>query len=180
MTRGSGPAPTVADPGRSTSLALPFALRGEEGEWLSFGNTAIIIRASAESTGGAFTVFEEVPPLGDVSRHVHQHEDEMYYVLEGEHDFECGDQTFRLAAGAVVFLPRGIPHAHRRVVPHVGRLLGLTVPASTVSSAPSMRQLGRGADGDRGCPSLRGPWHHLAHLSQTTDGWRGLTWSRTS
>ena len=52
----------------------------------------------------------------------------MYYVLEGEHDFECGDQTFRLAAGGVVFLPRGIPHAHRRVVPHVGRLLGLTVP----------------------------------------------------
>jgi mannose-6-phosphate isomerase-like protein (cupin superfamily) len=128
MTPESVSTPTVAGPGRSTSLALPFALRGEEGERLNFGDTTIIIRASAESTAGAFTLFEEVPPLGDTSRHVHDNEDEMFYVLEGEHDFECGDQSFRLGAGGLVFLPRGIPHAHRRVVPRVGRLLVLTVP----------------------------------------------------
>ena len=52
----------------------------------------------------------------------------MFYVLEGEHDFECGDKSFRLGPGGFVFLPRGIPHARRSVVPRVGRLLGWAVP----------------------------------------------------
>jgi mannose-6-phosphate isomerase-like protein (cupin superfamily) len=112
-----------------TASPEPFALPGGEGEHLLFGNVSMIVRASAESTGGAFTVFEEVPPLTDVARHVHQHEDEMYYVLDGEHEFDCGDRSFRRGPGGIVFLPRGIPHAHRRVVPGAGRLLSMTTPA---------------------------------------------------
>jgi quercetin dioxygenase-like cupin family protein len=50
-------------------------------------------------------------------------------VLEGEHIVQCGDQEFRLGPGGVVFLPRGIPHSQRRVVPGEGRLLVLTSPA---------------------------------------------------
>lgn len=111
------------------SPPAPFALRSDQGERLAFGDVTLVVRASAESTGGAFTVFEEVPPLSDVARHVHQHEDELYYVLEGEHEFDCGDRRFRLGPGDLVFLPRGIPHAHRRVVPRAGRLLSMTTPA---------------------------------------------------
>jgi mannose-6-phosphate isomerase-like protein (cupin superfamily) len=107
----------------------PFALRQDEGERLIFGDTTILVRASADSTGGAFTVFEESPPVLDTSRHVHANEDEMYYVLEGEHVFVCGDQEFRLGPGGMVFLPRGIPHEHRRVVPKAGRLLSMASPA---------------------------------------------------
>src|SRR4051812_13340059 len=106
----------------------PFALPPADGEHLSFGGVTIIVRASAENTGGAFTLFEEIPPLTDVARHVHQHEDEMYYVLDGEHEFDCGNRTFRLGPGGLVFLPRGIPHPHRRVMPRAGRLLSMTTP----------------------------------------------------
>ena len=107
----------------------PFALNHDEGERLIFGDTTILVRAGADNTGGAFTVFEEPPPLLDTSRHVHANEDEMYYVLEGEHVFACGDQEFRLGPGGIVFLPRGIPHSHRRVVPKAGWLLSMTSPA---------------------------------------------------
>jgi quercetin dioxygenase-like cupin family protein len=89
----------------------------------------VVVRASAETTGGALSVFEEVPPLADTPRHVHRDEDELYYVLDGEHEFQCGDQVFRLGPGGLVFLPRGVPHAHRRLVPGAGRLLGMTTPA---------------------------------------------------
>jgi len=105
-----------------------FAGRPGEGEHLVFGGTTIIVRASAEMTGGAFTMFEEAAPLLDTSRHVHRNEDELYYVVEGEHVYQCGDQEFQVGPGGLVFLPRGVPHAHRRVVPQVGRLIFMTFP----------------------------------------------------
>ncbi len=79
-------------------------------------------------TGGAFSVFEGSAPLLDTSRQVHLNEDEMYYVVEGEHIYQCGDEEFQVGPGGVVFLPRGVPHAHRRVVPQAGRLIFMTSP----------------------------------------------------
>jgi mannose-6-phosphate isomerase-like protein (cupin superfamily) len=98
------------------------------GERLTFGEGTIIVRASGETTGGAFAVLEEVPPLRDTPKHVHANEDEMFYVLEGEHIVECGEEEFRLGPGDLVFLPRGVPHAQRRVVPGEGRFLVLASP----------------------------------------------------
>jgi mannose-6-phosphate isomerase-like protein (cupin superfamily) len=43
--------------------------------------------------------------------HVHQHEDEYSYVLEGEVGFEVGDDSFTARAGQLVAKPRGIWHA---------------------------------------------------------------------
>jgi mannose-6-phosphate isomerase-like protein (cupin superfamily) len=106
-----------------------FALDANGGERLVFGDVAVLVRASAETTRGAFTVIEELPPIVDTPLHVHAKEEEMFYVLEGEHIVQCGDQEFNLGPGGVVFLPRGIPHSQRRVVPGEGRLLVLTSPA---------------------------------------------------
>jgi mannose-6-phosphate isomerase-like protein (cupin superfamily) len=109
--------------------AAGYALDADGGERLVFGGGTILIRASAETTGGAFTVFEEVPPLLDTPLHVHANEDELFYSLDGEHIVQCGDEEFPLEPGGVIFLPRGVPHSQRRVVPGVGRLLVLTSPA---------------------------------------------------
>jgi mannose-6-phosphate isomerase-like protein (cupin superfamily) len=112
-----------------TSGSFGFSLDASGGERLTFGDGTILIRASAESTGGAFTVFEEIPPLLDTPLHIHANEDELFYVLEGEHVIQCGDEEFRLGPGGVAFLPRGVPHSQRRAVPGEGRLLVLTSPA---------------------------------------------------
>ena len=98
------------------------------GELLRFGEVTILVRASGESTGGALSVFEEVPPMVDTPRHVHSKDDELFHVLEGEHVIEVGDQEFRAGPGATVFAPRGVPHAQRRVVAGEGRLLVVTTP----------------------------------------------------
>jgi hypothetical protein len=64
--------------GGLTIQSHAFAGRAGDGERLVFGGTTLIVRASAEMTGGAFSVFEESAPLLDTSRHVHLNEDEMY------------------------------------------------------------------------------------------------------
>jgi quercetin dioxygenase-like cupin family protein len=53
----------------------------------------------------------------------------LFYVLEGEHVFQCGEDEFHVGPGGIVFAPRGVPHAHRRVVPRTGRFLTLVSPA---------------------------------------------------
>jgi len=108
--------------------AAGFVLADGEGEQLAFSEAEFLVKASADTTGGAFTVIEERDPL-DTPRHVHAHEDELFIVLEGDHVFEIGDREFTGGPGAVVFGPRGVPHAHRRVVPRTGRFLTLTSPA---------------------------------------------------
>jgi mannose-6-phosphate isomerase-like protein (cupin superfamily) len=111
------------------NAAYGYALAPDGGERLVFGDLTILIRASAETTAGAFTLFEEVPPLADTPLHVHANEDEWFYVLEGEHVFRVGDDEFPTGPGGLVFAPRGVPHAQRRVAPGEGRLLVLTSPA---------------------------------------------------
>jgi mannose-6-phosphate isomerase-like protein (cupin superfamily) len=44
--------------------------------------------------------------------YVHETEDEMLYVLEGEINFRCGGETFDLQKGGFVFLPRGIEYSY--------------------------------------------------------------------
>jgi mannose-6-phosphate isomerase-like protein (cupin superfamily) len=107
---------------------VPFALPAGEGERLVFGEATILLRATAGQTGGRFSLFEAVPPLVDTPLHVHEHEDEVFYVLEGEHVYRVGDEEFRVGPGGVVFAPRGVPHAQRRVRPGEGRQLVLTAP----------------------------------------------------
>lgn len=93
-----------------------------------FGDLTILLRVTSEASGGAFTLFEEVPPLADTPLHVHRDEDELFYILEGEHVIRVGDADFPVGPGGVVFAPRGIPHSQRRVVPGEGRELVLTTP----------------------------------------------------
>jgi mannose-6-phosphate isomerase-like protein (cupin superfamily) len=106
-----------------------YALAADGGERLVFGDLTILVRATAESTGGAFTLFEELPPLADTPLHMHENEDELFYVLEGEHVFQVAEEEYPTGPGGLVFAPRGIPHAQRRVVSGKGRLLVLTSPA---------------------------------------------------
>jgi mannose-6-phosphate isomerase-like protein (cupin superfamily) len=101
---------------------------GSLAEHLRFSDAEFVIRASAETTGGALGIIEEIDPL-DTPPHVHTNEDEIFYVLEGEHVFRVGDQEHAVGPGEAVFAPRGVPHSQRRVVPRTGRTLTMVSPA---------------------------------------------------
>lgn len=105
-----------------------YHLDATRGEQLSFAGAVVLVKASAETTAGALAIIEEVEPL-DTPPHVHAHEDELFYVIEGEHVFRIGEDEFRAGPGAVVVAPRHVPHSHSRVVPRTGRFLTMVSPA---------------------------------------------------
>ena len=91
-----------------------FAYDTGEGEaWWWFGVLATI-KATEEQTGGRNTLVEILAPDGYESvLHVHHHEDEGFYILEGEMTFHAGDQTIKARPGSFLFGPKDVPHAFR-------------------------------------------------------------------
>ena len=62
-------------------------------------------------TGGRFGVLEYVSKPGhEPPPHWHEHEDEVFYIVEGHFEMHCGDQVFQVKAGECIFLPKRKPH----------------------------------------------------------------------
>jgi len=87
------------------------------------------LKASAEHTGGAYSLTDSVVPSGGgPPPHVHHQEHEAFWVLEGELEVQVGESTFRANAGSFVHLPKGIPHAYQNIGTGPARFLTLMVP----------------------------------------------------
>lgn len=54
-----------------------------------------------------------MPPGHATPYHLRHHEDEAFWVLDGEFAFICDGKKTVLGPGAYIFLPRGIPHGIR-------------------------------------------------------------------
>jgi quercetin dioxygenase-like cupin family protein len=88
-----------------------YALAPDEGEAAWFLGNRMTLKATRETTGGAYGLVESWVPAGaSPPLHVHHREDEAFYVLEGELTIRCGDETFSAPAGSFAFLPRDVPH----------------------------------------------------------------------
>ena len=89
-----------------------FAQEPGEGEtWWWLGVLATI-KATAEQTGGQYTLVEILAPEGYPGvLHVHHQEDEGFYILEGELTFHVGDQTIKACPGSFLLGPKDVPHA---------------------------------------------------------------------
>lgn len=96
------------------------------GERLPYAGMEFVLRASAESTNGAFGILEEIDAV-DAPLHVHQREDELFYVIEGRHVFTVGDTEHEAGPEDLVFGPRGVPHAQRHL-DRSGRTLTIFSP----------------------------------------------------
>ena len=84
---------------------------------------------TAASTGGRYTVLEQVTPPGwGPPRHIHSREDEILYILEGSYELHVGHERRTVSAGASAILPRGIPHGFRNVASTNSRLLCVIAP----------------------------------------------------
>ncbi len=68
------------------------------------------VLAGSGDTGGRFGLMEMLAPKGlGPSRHLHYHDNEGFYLLEGEITFYVGDETYAASSGTFVFLPHGVP-----------------------------------------------------------------------
>lgn len=103
----------------------PIALQRDEGEAFWFLGVLAIIKATGETTDGRVAVIEHLAPEGAGSPlHVHQREDEWFYVLEGELTLWIGGRVIKAPTGSFVYGPRGIPHTFTVSSPRARFLLG--------------------------------------------------------
>lgn len=116
-------------PGMGAAVAIIRA--AGDGEHLRFGGGGILtIKASAEETGGAFLLFEDHMPHGKTTPlHIHAHEDEALYVLEGEILVHIDGVNHAVGPRGFAMAPRGIPHAFM-VTSQSARVLTLQTPGS--------------------------------------------------
>ena len=108
-------------------MAGAFRSDPGQGERIHFMGQIALIRARGEDTGGLFSVMETRTPKGNgPSPHVHDREDEMFFVLDGEFSVTVGEETFEAKPGSFVFAPRGVPNGY--IATASGRHLTLVSP----------------------------------------------------
>ena len=100
-----------------------------EGTPVWFLGNLMVVKATAQSTNGAYGLLESWIPTGaSPPLHVHHREDEAFWVLEGALTIRCGAETYQAEAGSYVFLPRGVPHTFRVEGDTPARMLTLLTP----------------------------------------------------
>jgi len=105
--------------------AVYVAPGSEEALW--FFGMLVLVKVSAEQSGGQFNLTEQLGRRGTATPiHRQPGDDETFHVLEGELEFYLGEQQTILArAGATAYIPAGQPHAFV-VVSETARWLNLT------------------------------------------------------
>jgi glyoxylate utilization-related uncharacterized protein len=73
-------------------------------------------------------VVENAPREG-APFHKHLHEDESFYVLDGQFEISVGDATTVAGPGGYVYGPRDVPHRWTNVGGSRGRLLSVFAPS---------------------------------------------------
>ena len=126
------------------------------------GGDVITFKVTADETGGACSIFETItPPGGGPPPHVHQREDETFYVLAGEFHFQIGGASTIARAGTTLVAPRGVPHSFRNAGTVPGKLLVIISPGGFERFIEEFSQLPTNATaghGKAGCyrPEARG------------------------
>jgi quercetin dioxygenase-like cupin family protein len=95
------------------------------------GGSSVFLHLAGEDTGGASALMEfhvqpgyPVPPP-----HVHTHEDEISYVLDGEIEVTVGSESRIVRTGEAIFKPRGVAHAFALAGDAPARFLEVIAPA---------------------------------------------------
>jgi len=97
-----------------------------DGETVEFAGLGVRFMAAGEG----FSLVEHpiAPRTLAAPMHVHQHEDEYSYVLEGEVGVQIGDDVLYARPGDLVAKPRGVPHAFWNRTDEPARLLEIISP----------------------------------------------------
>ena len=116
------------------SNSKPVHTKYTSAETLDFpGAITLKILLSGKDTDGMQAIFEDIvqPGVGP-PRHIHHHQDEVFFFLEGQFIAEVGGQLFEFQPGDVAYIPRGTVHAFKNVGDQPGRLRYVFSPAESI------------------------------------------------
>jgi quercetin dioxygenase-like cupin family protein len=123
---------TLATSAPETSEEFRVVSSGHDrfGEYHPRGNSTILFKVVPRETNGGLFIIEHVklvkggPPL-----HVHPHQEEYFYLIDGEVLFQVGDKRLTLHPGDSILGPRGVPHTFSSVGGKPGHMLIAFTPA---------------------------------------------------
>jgi quercetin dioxygenase-like cupin family protein len=102
----------------------------DAGDLVDLGGIGVHFKIPGSMTDGTIAIVEHpVEPGVVVEPHVHQHEDELSYVLEGEVWVRVGDEEIHATAGSYVWKPRGVLHTFWNPGTSSARILEIISPA---------------------------------------------------
>jgi quercetin dioxygenase-like cupin family protein len=129
----------------------PKDLQAGKGRVLSVLGERVTLKLTGEDSDGSCAAVEiSTPPQVGPPLHVHQREDEAFYVLEGMYEIRVGGRVIPAPPGTFAFLPRGIPHRYTNVGYRTGRLFVTITPAGFEGFFEELSVLGPDAPVDRG------------------------------
>ena len=105
------------------------------GETHSLGFSTILFKALPRETNGSLFVIEHKglghggPPV-----HFHLHQDEWFYVMEGEVLFQVAGERKTLRAGESILGPRGVPHGFAGVGEKPAHMMIAFTPAGMMEA----------------------------------------------
>lgn len=127
-------ASTVVGPGEGATI------QGPAGGPLTF-------KVRGEQTNGSLCVIENVVAPGDgPPLHTHAHEDEAWYVVDGELRFKLDEDVRSAPAGSFVFVPRGARHCFQNIGHLPARILVSFTPAGMERFFDRFTALPEGSD----------------------------------
>ena len=106
---------------------LPVFVLPDAGEVLEI--VGVTHKLTSRQSGGAIFVFESgFDPGAGNGLHIHHHEVELGYVLEGALEVRLGSASHILETGGLAYLPTNVPHALRNPLEVRSRYLFMAVP----------------------------------------------------
>ena len=95
----------------------------------AFGDEVTVL-LSGQETGGKYSMFSLItPPGGGPPPHLHQNEDEWFWVLEGHAEFFKDGAWNAVPVGSAIFTPRGVVHTFRNAGHTPLRMMMHTAPS---------------------------------------------------
>src|ERR687898_492261 len=108
---------------------MATALQLERTQPLWFIDNLVPVHIDGDTSGGSFALLEMCGGRGDMPPlHVHERDDETFYVLDGELSLFVAGQQLILGAGQAALAPRAVPHCYP-VESEQARWLLITTPA---------------------------------------------------
>lgn len=112
-----------------TETTVPILRHRDDGDTVGVlgGRTRFLV--APQDVGDAYAILEQVIPAGHgPPLHVHRHETEVFYVVDGEFEITIGGQVVRAGPGSSACCPRDIPHTFRNVSDQPARLHLTIIP----------------------------------------------------
>jgi quercetin dioxygenase-like cupin family protein len=104
------------------------------GEHRSLGVSRIDFKITSNDSEGLFVLENIFHAKGGPAKHLHHEQDEWFYCLEGEFQFEIGGKKYTLIPGDSLIGPRKVPHVWAYTGDKVGRLLVAFSPAGRMEA----------------------------------------------